>query len=153
MTDGDWVLLILTLGAVGIGLLSMLIGKLVEWYDWLTIALHHRWPPSSVSVEPHPYADADERTDERTDGGSSALEAAIATRQLDVIKRAIIDSLLLSGADVEIVRKVIKGENAALGVEVAEAKQRLGIEEPPRMLKVSDAHGPRMIPFDDARRA
>lgn len=63
-------------------------------------------------------------------------------------RRQMIELLVYSGWDVGQIRSVIKGDNGAIGVEVEAAKQRLGIVETPRMLRVKDDGGERLIPME-----
>lgn len=102
---------------------------------------------SSVPVLSSDEAETKKRTDGRTDVGPSALGIAIKNRRLDVIREVIIDTLIQDGADVELVRKLLKGSNDAIGQEVAASRDRLGITPPERKLMVRDETGEREIAF------
>lgn len=97
---------------------------------------------SSVSAMSSEDFEADERTDGRTDIGPSALGLAIKNKQVDVIRSVIIDTLIDEGADVALVRSLLKGSNDAIGAEVAASRQRLGITPSERMLIVRDSGKP-----------
>ena len=121
-------------------------------------ALAYQWQPepheipvwlrgdqvSSVSTMSSDENETDGRTD--ADGRSvPALYEAAERLQLDVSRRNTIDILVLAGGDVPKIRTIIKGANDAIGVEVAEARKRLGIEAPERTLMVRDHEGEREI--------
>lgn len=102
---------------------------------------------SSVFITSSDEIEADEQTDAQTDVGASALAAAISAKKIDVIKELMIDTLVADGADVAIVRLVVKGDNATVGAAVAASRERLGISLPERTLKVRDGVGEREIAF------
>lgn len=104
---------------------------------------------SSVYVAPPPLIVADEQTDEQTDVGPSALQAAINAKQIDVIRDLIIDILVSEGADVDTVRQSVKGDGGVIGAKVAAARERLGITPPARKILTRDNGGPvREMAFD-----
>lgn len=102
---------------------------------------------SKVYVTPVTPVEADEQTDEQTDVGPSALGLAIQKKQLDVIRALLIDTLIGEGADVALVRSLLKGSNDAIGSEVAASRQRFGITLSERTLMVSDNGQKREIAF------
>lgn len=71
------------------------------------------------------------QTDEQTDRVSEA-DQWLARIELDKTKTTLIELLVYSGWDVSQVRSVLKGDNGVLGAEVEAARQRLGIEPPPK---------------------
>jgi hypothetical protein len=50
--------------------------------------------------------------------------------KVDKSKTALIEVMVYSGWGVDEIRKVVKGENGAIGLEVDAARQRLGIQAP-----------------------
>lgn len=63
MSTIDWVVVIILVGALTIGLLSMLFGKIVEVWDWLMLTLQEERPalPSTPRTEEKTDMNADER--------------------------------------------------------------------------------------------
>jgi hypothetical protein len=114
-------------------------------------ATSRRFPPfsasdvSSISVELETAPEPEDRTNERTNVGPSVLARAIQSKRIDVIRRETIDSLVMEGAGTDVIRQLLKGTNTTIGEEVAEAKERLGIEEGERKILVSDSAGKRLI--------
>ncbi len=86
---------------------------------------------SSVSITSSIENDTDEQTDTQTDPVSEGYDA-IGRLQLDRSRAAIIDTLVLAGWDVGRIRSTLKGDNGTIGIEVAEARKRLGIDVPER---------------------
>lgn len=93
---------------------------------------------SNIYVASNTDEEPGRRTDARTDVGPSALRQAIETKDIDIIREVIIDSLVSEGADVAFIRSILKGSNDAIGAEVAAARERLGISLPERKLLVRD---------------
>lgn len=100
---------------------------------------------SNVSVNSIEDDATDEQTDEQTDVGPSALSEAINERRLNIVRALIIDTLVQDGADVALVRSLLKGDNATIGTEVAESRERLGIKGNGRLILVRDSNGQRKI--------
>jgi hypothetical protein len=96
---------------------------------------------SSVSITSSSKNGADAQTDADR-RYVSALYEATERLELDVSRRNIIDILVLAGADIPKIRSIIKGDNGAIGIEVAEARQRIGVEVPERTVTVRDNGGP-----------
>ena len=88
-----------------------------------------------------------DQTDGQTDQVSEA-DRWLDRIEVDRTKTALIELLVYSGWDVGQIRGVVKGDNGAIGVEVEAAKQKLGMVDEPRQLRVKDDHGERLIPMD-----
>lgn len=137
----DTVVLILVIGLIGLGLLSMFIG----WLGRVRDRVVNRSEPVMESSA-HPIEQT-ERTDE-TDGPSvSALLSVVDRMKLDRTKAPLIELMVYNGWTTAEVRAVLKGENAAIGTEVDATRKRLGIVPPDRQLRVKDERGERMIPL------
>jgi len=67
-----------------------------------------------------------------------ALADAIDSKALDRTRAALIEALVSAGWAVGGIRGLIKGDTGAIGAEVEAAKQRLGINAPPRTLRISE---------------
>lgn len=103
------------------------------------------------------YADdkqADPRADKQTDQTDNADRPSVSADllraprlQLDRTKTGLIEVLVYNGWGASEVRALLKGDNAALGVEVEAARQKLGISPPERTLRVRDEAGERVIPL------
>lgn len=106
--------------------------------------VNHYQPLMSPEIE---QADTDEQTDRQTDVVSEA-DLWLDRLEVDRTKTTLIELLVYSGWDVGQIRSVIKGDNGAIGAEVEAARQRLGIVEVPRMLRVKDDSGERLIPME-----
>jgi len=88
--------------------------------------------------------------DGRTDGRPvSAPNPWMERLQVDRTRAAVIELLVYSGWRVEQIRTIVKGENGAIGSEVDAARQRLGVDEPARVILVSKRGGePTPLPMD-----
>lgn len=109
-------------------------------------ALAYQWQPeeheipawlrgevSSVFVTSSGKNSADAQTD--ADGRYvSRLYEAAERLELDVSRRNTIDILVLAGGDIPKIRSIIKGDNSTIGIEVAEARERLGVTAPTRTI-------------------
>lgn len=93
---------------------------------------------STVSADDYEEEDTDGQTDEQTDRVFALLDA-FEQKQLDRTRALIIDSAVSSGWGVAQVRALIKGDTGAIGAEIAEARKRLGIDEPGRILTIRQA--------------
>jgi hypothetical protein len=96
----------------------------------------------TVVMSPAPVQTA--QTDGQTDYVSEA-DRWLDRLEVDRTKTAVIELMVYSGWTVGDVRAVVKGDNAAIGAEVAAARERLGMSEPPRPLRVRDETGERVI--------
>lgn len=79
----------------------------------------------------------DGQTDGQTDP-VSAPDSTIARLELDRTRAAVIDVLVQAGWDVGRIRATLKGDNGAIGTEVAAARERFGLDTPSRTIGVSD---------------
>src|SRR5262245_17679583 len=139
----DMVVAIIAVGALLIGVLSVLWGKAEKLWDWLRGV-----NTSQIVISPLDRAETrTARTDEADGPSVSAVDPWLARIHVDRTKGTLIDLLVYSGWTTAEIRSVLKGENAAIGTEVEAARQRLGIDPPERVLKVRDAQGERVIPF------
>jgi hypothetical protein len=103
------------------------------------------WPKPRPGI--FAQTEADWQTDRQTDEVSEA-DRWLDRLEVDRTKTALIELMVYSGWQVGEIRAVIKGDNGAIGAEVAAARERLGLgEDPPRMLQVRDAAGERLIPM------
>lgn len=100
-----------------------------------------RLPPPAPLTARQKIADA--RTDGRTDLADAGKIAGPNLR-LDRTREALITHLLTLGWTVTDIRKVLKGENAAIAAEVEGIKAQLVTLDPPPLI-VRDAHGEREI--------
>lgn len=137
----DFVVMFLVIGLLVLGLGSMLIGWLANKWDQFVNRSQPVMSPAPTQTE------RTGRTDGRTDYVSEA-DLWFDRLEVDRTKTAVIEVLVYNGWTVDQVRKIIKGENAALGAEIEAARQRLGITDEPRMLRVKDDAGERLIPME-----
>ena len=110
-----------------------------EWFVSTYQELMSR-PPKQAAQTAH--------TDRQTDYVSEA-DLWLDRLELDRTKTALIELLVYSGWEVGQIRGVLKGDNGAIGTEIEAAKIRLGMTEPPRVLRVKDDHGERLIPMNN----
>lgn len=137
----DFVVLFLTIGLLIMGLGSALIGWLMRVWDRVKYS-HNVMTISAAQTA------TDQQTDGQTDQVSEA-DLWLDRIEVDRTKTAIIELMVYSGWTVGEVRAIVKGDNAAIGIEVAAARERLGTgDDPPRMLKVRDQAGEREIVFE-----
>lgn len=99
---------------------------------------------SSVSVTSSAENAADGQTDSQTDQVFALIDA-IEAKQLDRTRKEMIDTLASYGWGVGQVRALLKGDSGAIGAEVADAQQRLGILPLERTMRVRDHAGEREI--------
>lgn len=136
----DKVLLIISGGLLIMGLGSVVLGWAMRTWD--------RVKHSQVVISPaDDQTVADAQTDRQTDLVSEA-DQWLDRIELDRTKTALIELLVYTGWDVGQIRSVIKGDNGAIGTEVEAARKRLGIVVEPRLLRVRDEQGERLIPMD-----
>lgn len=137
---------------------------LIKLLSWLTL-IHERGGIKQiarttaeryVTVKPSPLMPSVESVQTAQTGQTDNTDrpVSVANQWLDRIevdrtRTAIIEVMVYSGWSVGEVRSVIKGDNAAIGTEVAAARQKLGIEETARLLRVKDAQGEREIVMND----
>lgn len=136
----DFVVMFLTLGLLALGLLSMFVGWALRVWDRVKTS-------SPLMSRATPQTATDEQTDRQTDY-VSAGDQWLDRLEVDRTKTALIELLVYSGWDVVQIRSVVKGDNGAIGAEVEATKQRLGIVDAPRQLRVKDEQGERMIPME-----
>jgi len=90
---------------------------------------------------------ADRQTDRADRPSVSEDNLDVPRLRLDKTKATIIEVLVYNGWQVGEIRAVIKGDNGVIGVEAEAARKRLGIDPPPRELRVRDEKGERVISF------
>ncbi len=136
----DTVLMIIAGGLLTMGLVSMLIGWLARVWDRIV---------NRSQVVASPAQTTDRQTDQ-TDRQTNPVFAGdewLDRLEVDRSKAALIELLVYSGWQVGEIRNVVKGDSTAIGVEVAAARQRLGIDPLERTLRVKDERGERVIPI------
>lgn len=139
----DFVVMFIVIGALGLGLLSMLVGHVMSWLD--TVKTYRLFMSHSRSSET-----ADEQTDQTDQPDRlivSAIDPWLARLEVDRTKTALIELMVYSGWTTGEIRAVIKGDNGAIGLEVEAARERLGLDPPERQLRVRDGSGERIIPL------
>lgn len=148
-TTMDYVVAIIVGGALVIGLGSMLIGKVVEVWDWFMSRLSTRPAVRSVKL-PQQTSRQTTQTDQQTPRPSATLPK-LPRFALDRTRAAVLEELLTHGWTVTDLRRegILRGDNVAIGHEVTEARARLGLSDPERTFKVRDSQGEREIPIDE----
>jgi hypothetical protein len=142
------VVVLIVVGAIAIGLISMLIGKLVEWRDrfvlWRESVNHYQPPPVRV-MSPEPVRQPQTaQTDRQT--SVSVADQWLDRLEVDRTRAALIELLVYSDWSLSEIRSIIKGDNGTIGAEVEAARQRLA--KPPRLMHVNNE---RYIPLDVER--
>lgn len=121
-----------------------------RWYVWRDRIL--AWlPPIERRPEPaDAWYDEDEgadkadsasgrQTDRQTDRGvsaSSPLFAAALGLEVDRSRKGVVKALVAAGWGVGEIRAILKGDNAAIGAEVREVQEAIGLPPPPREVEV-----------------
>lgn len=121
----DVVMAIIAVAALVIGLISMLIGKIAAWRDRLSVNTS-----APVMSPTQPQTTPDRQTDgadRRASAGLSGDPRRCSALQLDRTKAGLIMLLVYNEWTVSEIRSVLKGDNAVLGQEIAEARERLGM--------------------------
>ena len=141
-----------------IGLAVSLIAFCALW--WL---LWRRFPPlddeqvsglSSPSVVPSvkstPQTDRQTTQPDQQTPRPSVPSRETRRLALDRTRAAVLEELLTHGWTITDLRRegILRGDNTAIGHEVAETRARLGLADPDRTLKVRDAAGEREILLD-----
>jgi hypothetical protein len=143
--------------AINTALQHMLVLAVLGWWAWYA---WRKWGPRLPDLRPYftrqtldtapavnltegAQSPPDERTDGRTDQRDAA-PAVPAFLRVDRTRKAVVKALVASGWSVAQIRAVVKGENAALSAEIAEARAELD-GTAPRTLVVRDAAGERTI--------
>lgn len=145
-TTMDYAVAIVLLGALAIGLGSMLIGKVIELWDRLVSRVSTR--PAVRSVElPSQTNQTKKQTDQQTTR-PSAISPKPPRFALDRTRSAVLEELLTCGWTITDLRRenILRGDNVTISQEVAEARKRLGLADPDRTLKIRDEKGERVIP-------
>jgi hypothetical protein len=145
MSTVDWVVLIITIGALGIGLLSMLAGKAVEMYDRVKSSGRDITRPLPPQEQTKPQT-----TDRRADRLSvSAVFEEPPRLQLDRTRAAVIEELLTLGWTMTDFRReqIFRGDNNKISAEVDAARKRLGIEAPENRAPISGRPLPAGVSF------
>lgn len=147
----DYVVAIIAVGALIIGLISMLVGRAVAWWDSLQSRMESVKHSHPIMSPARPQTTPDEQTDRQTDSVSEA-DRWLDRLELDRTRTAVIELLLYSGWTITDLRRegILRGDNTAISAEVEAAKKKLGIVGEPRLLKVRDREGERMIPMESA---
>lgn len=132
----DIVILVLSVGFVGMGLLSIALGWIVN-----------RFAPADLTEDAQ--TDQTRQTDQTDEADQAVCEADpwIERMELDRTRGTIIELMVYTGWSTSQVRAVLKGDSGAIGTEVEAARQKLGIMAPDRMLRVRDEKGERVIPL------
>lgn len=126
---GDYVVIILVVGALTIGLLSMLIGWVVAtWDKFKSRRTVRTFRPVMSRPIISPPADEPGRPADRL--SVSAQIEKPPRLQLDKTRTALIEELLTLGWTMADFRreKVFRGDNNEISAEVEAARKRLGIE-------------------------
>lgn len=145
-TTMDYAVAIVLLGALAIGLGSMLIGKVVELWDRLVSRISTRPPLRSVEL-PSQTSRQTTQTDRQTTR-PSVLPPKPPRFALDRTRQAVLDELLTHGWTITDLRRenILRGDNVTISQEVIETRKRLGLADPDRTLKIRDEKGERVIP-------
>lgn len=138
----DLVMAIVAVAALVIGLTSMLLGKIMAWWDAWSVN-HSRPVMSPAPAQTTP----DQQTDRQTDHVSEA-DQWLDRLEVDRTRTAIIELMVYSGWATGEIRSILKGDNNVLGPEIEAAKKKLGIVDEPRQLRVRDEKGERLIPME-----
>lgn len=136
----DTVLLIISIGMLTLGMVSMALGWIMRVWD--RVVNHFQIVMPSV---PH-QTEQTAQTDRQTDYVSEA-DRWLDRLEVDRTKTMLIELLVYSGWDVGQIRGVLKGDNGAIGNEIDAARKRLGMTDEPRQLRVRDEAGERLIPM------
>lgn len=136
----DFVVMFLVIGLLCLGLGSWLLGWLVKQWDRFVNRSQVVMTTGSAQTT------TDRQTDEQTDQMSEA-DLWLDRLEVDRTKTTLIELLVYSGWEVGQIRNVIKGDNGAIGNEIEAARQRLGMAEVSRQLRVRDEKGERLIPM------
>lgn len=145
-TTMDYAVAIVLLGALAIGLGSMLLGKIVELWDALVSRVSTRPPNHSVEL-PLQTNQTKKQTDQQT-ARPSATPPKPPRLALDKTRAAVLEELLTHGWTITDLRRenILRGDNATISQEVAETRKRLGLADPDRTIKIRDEKGERVIP-------
>lgn len=141
MTDaqvGDYVVIIIVVGALTIGLISMAIGYVVDAWDrfraWRSVK-------HSQVVMSRPLTSAPpNKTDRPADRLSVSAQIERPPRlQLDKTREALIEELLTLGWTMTDFRReqIFRGDNNKISAEVEAARKRLGIESGERRTPIA----------------
>lgn len=138
----DLVMAIVAVAALVIGLTSMLLGKIMAWWDAWSVNR------SQVVMSPAPTQTMpDQQTDRQTDHVSGA-DQWLDRLEVDRTRVTWVELMVYIGYSVGEIRTLLKGDNGAIGTEVEAAKKKLGIVDEPRQLRVRDEKGERLIPME-----
>ena len=132
----DIVVLVLSIGLVGAGFLSIAIGWIVKHF-------------APADLTEHAQTRQTTQTDQTDDANTPVSDADswLDRMELDRTRGTVIELMVYTGWTTSQVRAVLKGDTGTIGVEVEAARQRLGIEAPDRVLRVRDEKGERVIPL------
>jgi len=150
---GDVAVVIIIVGALAIGLISVAVGQIVTLRDRLRArrqeqkSVKHSVRSEPIMSPPPIVKFADRQTDRADRPSVSEDNLDVPRLRLDKTKATIIEVLVYNGWQVGEIRAVIKGDNGVIGVEAEAARKRLGIDPPPRELRVRDEKGERVISF------
>lgn len=96
-------------------------------------------PDHSVKPEVLSASSASRQTDSH--GVSEALQW-IERMRLDRTRITLIELMVYTGWPVGEIRGLLKGDNTVLSAEIEQARRRLGVAEPPRVIPVSERGSP-----------
>lgn len=130
MSTVDWVVLIITGGALAIGLISVGVGKAAVLYDRVKGYANGRRPLMSTSRPEKAQTKSRPQTDDADRLSVSAHIEQSPRLQLDRTRAALIEELLYSGWTMTDFRRerIFRGDNNEISAEVDAARKRLGID-------------------------
>lgn len=124
----DLVMAIVAVAALAVGLTSMLLGKIMAWWDARSVN-HSQAVMSLVFPQTKPDRQTDE-PDRRADTALSGDPKRCPALQLDRTKTGLITVLVYNEWTVSEIRGLLKGDNTVISQEIAEARKRLGKDMP-----------------------
>lgn len=132
----DIVVLVLSIGLVGAGFLSIALGWVVNYFA-----------PADLTEDAQTEQTTQTDQTDEADQAVSDADLWLDRMELDRTRTAVIELMVYTGWSTSQVRAVLKGDSGVIGVEVEAARQKLGITAPDRMLRVRDEKGERVIPL------
>lgn len=133
----------------------LIIGFLWFWIARPILIDFGLWPLSRVSTRsavrsvelPSQTSRQTTQTDQQT-ARPSVVSPKAPRLAVDRTRAAVLEELLTCGWTITDLRRenILRGDNATISQEVAEARKRLGLADPDRTIKVRDEKGERVIP-------
>lgn len=124
----DLVMAIVAVAALVVGLTSMLLGKIMAWWDARSVN-HSQAVMSPVSPQTNPDQQTDE-PDRRADTALSGDPKLCPALRLDKTKVGLITILVYNEWTVSEIRSLLKGDNTTMSQEIAEVRKNLGLAPP-----------------------